>query len=495
MIQEVDRKGTEMIAQRLALLEQTRRHFFSRCFVGLGGIAFGSLLGEGNLVAATGDRKENPLAPRAPHYGSKAKRVIYLFMAGGPSQFETWLYRPELARFNGRPTPDSFLEGKRFAFMERFTKTKPKLLGPTRKFKQHGQAGTWVSEVFPQMATVVDQLSLVHSVVAENFNHAPAKLFCNTGSSRFGRPSMGAWLGYGLGSESKDLPAFVVLRSGSNDLMGGASIWGSGFLPTAYQGVEFLRSAVPIPNLASPKGVSPERQAARLSAIHDLNRAHEADYGDPEIRTRIASYEMAYRMQTSGPELMDLASEGQDTLDLYGATPGESSFANNCLLARRMIERDVRFVQLYHTGWDHHGNGSNNLNEKLDEVALATDRPCAALLKDLKQRGLLEDTLVIWGGEFGRTPMGEVRETVGRNHHIENFPMWFAGGGIKPGQNIGEVDELGFFVTKDKVEVHDVHATILHLLGLDHTKLTYRFQGRDFRLTDVGGHVIDKLLA
>ena len=484
-----------MITQRLALLEQTRRHFFSRCFVGLGGIAFGSLLGDSSLLAVTGDRKENPLAPRAPHFSPKAKRVIYLFMAGGPSQFETWLYRPELARLHGQPTPDSFLEGKRFAFMESFTKVKPKLLGPTRKFKQHGQSGTWVSEVFPHMATVVDQLSLVQSVVAQNFNHAPAKLFLNTGSSRFGRPSMGAWLGYGLGNESKDLPAFVVLRSGSNGLMGGVSIWGSGFLPTSYQGIEFLQSAVPIPNLASPKGISPERQAARLGAIHDLNRAHEADYSDPEIRTRIASYEMAYRMQTSGPELMDLSSEGQGILDSYGATPGESSFANNCLLARRMIERGVRFVQLYHTGWDHHGNVSNNLNEKLDEVALATDRPCAALIKDLEQRGLLQDTLVIWGGEFGRTPMGEVRETVGRNHHIENFPMWFAGGGIKPGQNIGEVDELGFFVTKDKVEVHDVHATILHLLGLDHTKLTYRFQGRDFRLTDVGGRVIDKLLA
>ncbi|MGI9427201.1 MAG: DUF1501 domain-containing protein [Bythopirellula sp.] len=483
-----------MFAQRLALLEQTRRHFFNRCFVGLGGIAVGSLLDDGRLLAGTRDRMRNPLAPRDPHFSPKAKRVIYLFMAGGPSQFETWLHRPELARLDGQPTPDSFLEGQRFAFMDRFTKTRPKLLGPTRKFKRHGESGTWVSEVFPHMAKVVDQLSLVHSVVTENFNHAPAKLFCNTGSSRFGRPSMGAWLGYGLGSESKDLPAFVVLHSGSLDVMGGNSNWGSGFLPTAYQGVEFLRSGVPIPNLASPQGLSPERQAARLSAIHDLNRAHEADVGDPEISTRIASYEMAYRMQTSGPELMDLASESQDTLDSYGATPGEPSFANNCLLARRMIERGVRFVQLYHTGWDHHGTPTNNLNEKLDEVSLATDRPCAALLKDLKQRGLLEDTLVIWGGEFGRTPMGEEQEALGRNHHIENFPMWFAGGGIKPGQTIGEVDELGFFVTKDRAEVHDVHATILRLLGLDHTKLTYRFQGFDFRLTDVGGRVIERLL-
>ena len=471
----------EMTTHGLQLLNQTRRHFFNRCFVGLANVALGQLLTDAR----------NPLALREPHYEPKVKRVIYLFMAGGPSQFETWLYRPELARLHGQPAPDSIMEGKRFAFMERFTKVKPKLLGPKRKFAQHGQSGTWVSEVFPHTATVVDDLALIHSVVTENFNHAPAKLFCNTGSTRFGRPSMGSWVGYGLGSESQDLPGFVVLRSGQEDLMGGAFMWSSGFLPSAYQGVEFLKSAVPIPNLSSPKGVSMTRQAAKLAAIQDLNRIHEQDYGDPEIATRIASYEMAYRMQTSGPELMDLSGESQTTLDLYGVTPGEPSYGTNCLLARRMIERGVRFVQLYHTGWDHHGN----LNEKIDEVALQTDRPTAALITDLKQRGLLEDTLVIWGGEFGRTPMAEIRESVGRNHHIENFPMWFAGGGIKPGQTIGEVDELGFFVTKDKVEVYDVQATILHLLGIDHTKLTYRYQGRDFRLTDIGGHVIEKLLA
>ncbi len=484
-----------MSIQRLQLLDQTRRHFFSQCFVGLGSIALGSLLSDGKLLAGATPQLENPLAPKPPHFRPMAKRVIYLFMAGGPSQFETWLYRPKLGELSGQPIPDSFLEGKRFAFMEDFTKTKPRLLGPTRGFQRHGQSGTWVSEVFPHMATMVDDLALVHSVATENFNHAPAKLFLNTGSTRFGHPSMGAWVSYGLGSESQDLPAFVVLRSGEQNLMGGAYIWGSGFLPTTYQGVEFLRSAVPIPNLASPKGVSMKRQAARLNAIRDLNLAHLAASGDPEISTRIASYEMAYRMQTSAPRLMDLGSESQETLDLYGSTPGESSFANNCLLARRMVERGVRFVQLYHTGWDHHGNRDNNLNERLDEVALATDRPCAALIKDLKRCGLLDDTLVIWGGEFGRTPMGEVRETIGRNHHIENFPMWFAGAGVKPGQTLGEVDELGFFVTKDKVEVHDVQATILHLLGLDHTKLTFRYQGRDFRLTDVGGHLIKKLLA
>ena len=481
--------------QQTSLRDRTRRHFFSQCFVGLGNIALGGLLSNGKLTASNVPRVENPLAPKAPHFTPKVKRVIYLFMAGAPSQFETWLYRPKLGELDGQPTPDSFLEGKRFAFMERFMKDKLKLLGPRRKFHQHGQSGTWVSEIFPHMAGVVDDLALVHSLTTENFNHAPAKLFFNTGSTRFGRPSMGAWLSYGLGSESQNLPAFVVLRSGERSLMGGANLWSSGFLPTTYQGVEFLRSADPIPNLSSPNGISMKRQTARLDAVRDLNLTRLADVGDPEISTRISSYEMAYRMQTSGPELMDLATESQATLDLYGAKPGEQSFANNCLLARRMIERGVRFVQLYQTGWDHHGNRQNNLNEKLDEVALTVDRPTAALIKDLKQRGLLEETLVIFGGEFGRTPMGEVRESVGRNHHIENFPMWFAGGGIKGGQTIGEVDELGFFITKDKVEVHDVQATILHLLGLDHEKLTFRYQGRDFRLTDVGGSVIKKLLA
>jgi hypothetical protein len=481
--------------QDIGLLDRTRRHFLSQCFVGLGNIALGSLLSSGKLMGANAPRVENPLAPKAPHFPPKVKRVIYLFMAGAPSQFETWLYRPKLSEYDGKPTPDSFLEGKRFAFMERFMKDKLKLLGPRRNFQQHGESGMWVSEIFPHMASVADDLALVHSLTTENFNHAPAKLFVNTGSTRFGRPSMGSWLSYGLGSESQDLPAFVVLRSGERSLMGGANLWSSGFLPTTYQGVEFLRSADPIPNLSSPKGMSAERQAARLDAVRDLNLARLADVGDPEISTRISSYEMAYRMQTSGPELMDLSRENQATLDLYGAKPGEQSFANNCLLARRMIERGVRFVQCYQTGWDHHGNRQNNLNEKLDEVALSVDRPAAALIKDLKQRGLLDETLVLFGGEFGRTPMGEVRESVGRNHHIDNFPMWFAGGGIKAGQTIGEVDELGFFITKDKVEVHDVQATILHLLGLDHKKLTFRYQGRDFRLTDVGGHVIQKLLA
>jgi hypothetical protein len=477
------------------LLHVTRRHFYSQCFVGLGGIALGGLMGGRSLGAQAGPDLRDPLAPRAPHFAPKVKRVVYLFMAGAPSQFETWLWRPKLKELDGKPTPDSFLEGKRFAFMERFTKERPMLLGPQREFRQHGQSGTWVSEVFPHMASIVDDLAFVHTLRTENFNHAPAKLVFNTGSTRFGRPSMGSWITYGLGSESQNLPAFVVLRSGEQNLMGGVNIWGSGFLPTTYQGVEFLRSADPIPNLSSPPGYSADRQAARVDAIRELNVARLAEVGDPEISTRIASYELAHRMQTSGPELMDLSTEGQATLDLYGAVPGESSFSNNCLIARRLLERGTRFVQLYHTGWDHHGNRANNLADKLDEVSLAVDRASAALVTDLKKRGLLDDTLVIWGGEFGRTPMGEIQELPGRNHHVENFPMWFAGGGIKAGQTIGEVDELGFFITKDPIEVHDVQATILHLLGLDHTKLTFRHQGRDFRLTDVGGRVIEKLLA
>ena len=477
-----------------SLLQRTRRHFFSQCGVGLGNIALGGLLSDQRLYAAP--KVDNPLEPKQPHFEPKVKRVIYLFMAGAPSQFETFLWRPKLAELDGKVPPDSFLEGKRFAFMERFTKEKPKLLGPQRKFAQHGQSGAWVSEIFPNIASIVDDVSFIHSMKTPNFNHAPAKLFFNTGSTRYGRPSMGSWVTYGLGSESKNLPAFVVLRTGERNLMGGTNIWGSGFLPTTYQGVEFLRAKDPIPNLSSPPGITPTRQGARLDAIRQLNLSHLAEVGDPEISTRISQYEMAHRMQTSGPELMDLSTEDQATLDMYGATPGsKATFANNCLIARRLIERGSRFVQLYHTGWDHHGNRLNNLAEKLDEVALDVDQASAALVRDLKQRGLLDDTLVVWGGEFGRTPMGEILESPGRNHHIENFPMWFAGGGVKPGQTIGEVDELGFFITKDPVEVHDVQATILHLLGLDHTKLTFKHQGRNFRLTDVGGRVIEKLLA
>ena len=476
------------------LLNSTRRQFFNQCFVGLGQMALGSYLG-GSAFGAKLPKVSNPLAPKAPHFTPKAKRVIYLFMAGGPSQFELFDYKEELQRYSGKEIPQSFLEGKRFAFMESFSKQVPKLLGTRREFKRHGESGQWVSECMPHTAQVVDDLSFVKTIKGENFNHAPAKIFANTGSPRFGRPSMGAWVTYGLGSESDQLPGFVVLQSGPRGPRGGALNWGSGFIPTSYQGVPFQGGGDPILNLSNPEGVTRQRQGQILETIRQLNLNHLDDTGDPEIATRIASYEMAFRMQTSGPELIDFSQESSKTLDMYGVEPGANSFANNCLLARRLVERGVRFVQLYHTDWDHHGGGGQNLNEALDNVTGQIDKPIAALIRDLKSHGLLEDTLVMWGGELGRTPMGELRETVGRNHHIDAFPMWFAGGGVRPGQVVGETDELGFNAVEDGVTVHDVQATVLHLLGLDHENLTFKFQGRDFRLTDVGGNVIHKLLA
>jgi hypothetical protein len=478
------------------LLQQTRRHFFRDCAVGLGSMALVSLLNDGRAAA---DTFPNPLAPRQPHFAPRAKAVIYLFMAGAPSQLELFDYKPELVRLDGQPIPDSFIKGKRFAFMDTFTKEHPKCLGTRRKFARHGQSGTYVSECLPHLAGVVDDLAVVRSVQTDVFNHAPAKFFMNTGSAQTGRPSMGAWVTYGIGSASQSLPGFVVLQSGPRGPRGGAPLWGSGFLPTAYQGVPFRSSGEPILDLASPRGVTPTRQKQVLDAVRDLNAVRLADTGDPEISTRIASYEMAYRMQSSAPELMDLSGETKQTLDMYGAEPGKPTFANNCLLARRLVERGVRFVQLYHTDWDHHGGQGANLRDSLDHVCKEIDRPAAALVRDLKRRGLLDDTLVLWGGEFGRTPMGEVRDVggrdIGRNHHIEAFTVWMAGGGVKPGVNLGATDELGYTAIDDKIHVHDLQATVLHLLGLDHKRLTFRFQGRDFRLTDVRGEVVTKLLA
>jgi hypothetical protein len=475
------------------LLLQTRRHFFRDCALGLGSMALASLLNEGRASAAA--PLADPLAPKKGHFPAGAKSVIFLFMAGGPSQLDLFDYKPKLSALHGKPIPDEFIKGKRFAFMDTFAKKVPQLLATRRKFARHGRAGTWVSECLPHTAGIVDDIAVVRSLQTNVFNHAPAKLFLNTGSPQFGRPSMGAWATYGIGSVARDLPGFVVLQSGPRGPRGGAPLWGSGFLPTAYQGVPFRSGGEPILNLTSPPGVSPGRQRQALDAIKELNEARLADTGDPEIATRIASYEMAYRMQTSAPELIDVAGETKRTLDLYGAEPGKPSFANNCLLARRLVERGVRFVQLYHTDWDHHGSGAENLTRGLDRVCREVDQPCAALIRDLKARGLLDSTLVIWGGEFGRTPMGEVRDTVGRNHHIDAYAMWLAGGGVKPGLNLGASDELGFAAVEDRVHVHDLQATVLHLLGLDHTKLTFRFQGRDFRLTDVHGEVVKKLLA
>jgi hypothetical protein len=491
------------------LREKTRRHFFVDCGIGLGAIALESLLGEGRPAGASEpdraglprqdaaralSRAGNPMAVRPGHYPARAQSVIYLFMAGGPSQLELFDYKPRLQQYSGQPIPDSFIHGRRFAFMDIFTKEHPKLLGTVRPFAQHGQSGAWVSALLPHMSQVADDLAFVKSVATDVFNHAPAKLFVNTGAAQFGRPSMGAWITYGIGSESVGLPGFVVLQSGPRGPRGGAVNWGSGFLPSAYQGVPLRAGAEPILNLNTPRGVSAKRQRRTIEAIMALDSAHFDAIADPEIATRITAYETAFRMQTTAPELIDLRSETAATLAMYGVEPGEPSFASNCLLARRLVERGVRFVQLYHTDWDHHGVPGQTLTGDLDKVCRDVDQPCAALIKDLKCRGLLDSTLVIWGGEFGRTPMGEVRETIGRNHHIDAMTVWLAGGGTKPGVTVGETDEFGFAPIADRVHVHDLQATLLHLLGLDHTRLTFRFQGRDFRLTDVGGQVVTKLL-
>jgi len=449
------------------------------------------MFGRTTLFGADGEPVSKGVL-RSPHHAPKAKNVIFLFMAGGPSQLELFDYKPKLVELNNKPIPQSFIEGKRFAFMDSSHSTN--LLGTRREFKRHGQSGAYVSDLFPYTAKIVDDISIVKSCQATLFNHAPAKLFMNTGSGQFGRPSMGAWVNYGLGSESNDLPGFVVLQSGPRGPRGGAVNWGAGFLPTTHQGVPLRSGADPILNLSSPAGISPEKQRQTVDAIRDLNLRRAVATGDAEIHTRIAAYEMACRMQVSAPELTDLSKESDATMALYGADRTTPSFARNCLLARRLVERGVRFVQLYHTNWDSHGGPGENLEGDFQKLCREVDQGQAALVQDLKARGLLKDTLVVWGGEFGRTPMGETRDTTGRNHHIDAFTMWFAGGGTKAGAVIGETDELGFNAIEDNAHVHDIHATMLHLLGIDHTKLTFRFQGRDFRLTDVHGHIMKKLL-
>ena len=455
----------------------SRRWFLGECGVGLGSIALSQLM----MADQT-----NPLAPRKPHFTPKAKRVIFLFMAGAPSHLELFDNKPALAKFNGTLPPPELLEGYRAAFID----PKSTLLGPKFKFANYGQSGAELSELLPHLSEVADELTIVKGMHTDAFNHAPGQIMMNTGSQMFGRPSMGSWATYGLGSESKNLPGYVVFSSGSKGPSGGSSNWGSGFLPTVHQGVMFRGGSEPVLYLGNPEGVDRSLQKDSLSTINQLNQRRLETVGDPEIATRISSYEMAFRMQDHAPEVMDLSKESQDTLDLYGAKPGESSFANNCLLARRLVERGVRFVQLFHEAWDQHGNLVNGLKKNCRD----TDQAAAALIKDLKQRGMLEDTLVIWGGEFGRTPMVQGGND-GRDHHPNAFTMWMGGGGTKPGVSYGESDELGFNVIKDGVHVHDLHATILHLLGFDHTKLTYRFQGRDFRLTDVHGHVVKPLVA
>ncbi len=454
-------------------LHPTRRHFLSRCGLGVGSMALGSLMA-----------REDALVPKQTHFPAKAKNVIFLFMAGGPSQLDMFAHKPELQKRNGQPIPESFTKGKRFAFMDSSHRTD--LLATKFNFRQHGQSGVWVNDLLPHTASIVDDLAFIHTCKTDLFNHAPAKFYMNTGSGLFGRPSMGAWITYGLGSECDNLPGFMVLQSGPRGPRGGAVLWSSGVLPTTYQGVPLRNSGDPIVNLSSPQDIDAKQQRQVVDAVRELNLKHLAATGDPEITTRINAYEMAFRMQTSAPELMDIRGESKATLDLYGIKDEkETTFARNCLLARRLVERGVRFVQLYDTNWDHHGGPSENLETHMPLKCADIDQASAALVKDLKARGLLDDTIVIWGGEFGRTPMGEVRESTGRNHHIDAFTMWFAGGGFKPGVQYGETDEFGFGAVENPAHVHDIHATLLHQLGLDHEQLTFRSQGLDFRLTGV----------
>jgi hypothetical protein len=472
----------------------TRRHFFEQASFGIGGLALASLIDD--VVLAGGQTATGFAdAAAAKQFPAKAKRVIYLFMAGAPSQIDLFDPKPALTKHDGQDIPDEFVKGERFAFI----KGKPKLLASPFQFRSYGQSGAQISELLPNLAKVADDITIIRSMRTTQFNHAPAQIFMNTGHQVIGRPSLGAWLSYGLGSENSDLPAFVVLLSGENNPDGGKSCWGSGFLPTVHQGVEFRSSGEPVLFVSNPEGVGAGVRNRSVEAVNDLNRLNQVSVGDPEIATRIAAYELAYRMQTSVPELTDLSKEPPAIHQMYGTEPGRASFANNCLLARRLIERGVRFVQLYHRGWDTHGASfGEDIVEKLPHLCRQTDGPIYALLTDLKQRGLLDDTLVVWGGEFGRTPMNEARngsKFLGRDHHPRAFTMWLAGGGTRRGLTIGQTDDLGYNVVEDPVDVHDLHATMLRLLGIDHEKLTYRFQGRDFRLTDVHGNVVDKLLA
>jgi uncharacterized protein (DUF1501 family) len=468
----------------------TRRHFFQDCGVGLGKIALAGLLTDSLAGRASAARRGDPLAPRKPHFAPKAKRVIHLFMAGAPSHLDLFDPKPALAKLEGKPLPPSVIMGQRYAFI----RPDAAVMGPRFKFRKAGKCGADLAEVLPQLAKVADDLCIVRSVHTDQFNHAPAQIFFNTGFPQPGRPSLGSWVLYGLGAETKDLPAFVVMSTGSG-ISGGSANWSSGFLPTVYSGVRLRNQGAPILNVTSPKGVDARLQRDSLDLAGALNKKRLGEVGDPEIATRIASYEMAFRLQTSAPELMDLRKETKETLALYGADPDKPSFARACLLARRMIERGVRFVNIYHEGWDAHTDVTGNHKKNCGE----TDRGSAALITDLKRRGLLKDTLVIWGGEFGRTPMVETNpalgRSLGRDHHPQAYTMWLAGGGVKAGLTYGATDDLGFHVVKDPVHVHDLQATILHCLGFDHEKLTFRYRGRDFRLTDVHGRVVKDILA
>ena len=464
--------------------------------MGVGGYALHSLLAQDGYAASEGSAAPGVIGQRGIHHAPRAKNVIYIHLVGAPSHLDLYDRKPELQKRNGELCPDEFFVGKKLAFIRK----QPSLLGTPKEekfaFKKCGSSGMEISNLMPNLQGVADELCMIKTLHTDHFNHAPSQMFMLTGFPLFGRPSIGSWVNYGIGSDNSNLPGFVVLITGQV-LGAGNSAWGSGFLPTVHQGIEFRSQGDPVLFLSNPGGVTSEDRRQTVDAVKHLNQLRLADVGDPEIATRISQYEMAYRMQTSVPELMDISKESKEVHELYGTQPGKTSFANNCLLARRMVERGVRFVQLFDQGWDHHGSVFQNLPRKCSQV----DRPITALIKDLKRRGLLDETLVVWSAEFGRTPMAQgtsatgADQKTGRDHHKEAFSVWMAGGGTKGGAVVGETDPFGYAPVKDPVHVHDFNATILHLLGIDHERLTYRYQGRRFRLTDVHGHVVKGALA
>jgi len=469
----------------------TRRHFLKD--IGIGAIALSTFLNDGMQSKAAS--VVNPLAPKPPHFTPKAKRVVYLHMTGSPPNLDIFDYKPELIKRDGQDCPDTFLEGKRFAF----TSGVPKLMGTRREFAQYGKHGIWLSDAVPYFQRIADEMCVINSMHTDQFNHAPAELLVYTGSPRSGRPSMGSWVTYGLGSENDNLPGFVVLISNGVQPNGGRGSYGNGFLSSVYQGVQCRSKGDPILYTSDPIGMDRQMRRQSLDTLQRLNELQAHEMGHPETLTRIAQYELAFRMQMSVPEVMDISQEPEQVLESYGAQPGETSLANNCLLARRLIESGVRFVQLFDWGWDFHGTSANeDIRDGLTRKCATMDKPVAALINDLKDRGLLDETLIVWGGEFGRTPFREGRtaksQILGRDHFPDCYTMWMAGGGVKRGFAYGTTDELGFSIVENPVHVHDLQATILHLLGLNHQQLTYRFQGRDYRLTDVHGQVVHDII-
>ena len=503
----MDIKNIVKQAELNQAMHRSRRDFLTTTASGIGTAALASILAdEGLLNSASASELESPMTPKAPHFPAKAKSCIFLFMAGAPSQLDLFTPKPKLNELHGKPLPESMTENVRFAFIQKETAT---LKGTDRVFKKYGECGMDFSDYLPHLGTCADDLLMIRSLHTDQFNHHPAQLTMQCGRPMFGLPTMGSWLTYGLGSESKNLPGYVVLTSGRGS-SGGVTLWQSGFLPSSYAGVRFRGQGDPVLNLSNPDGIPPELQRKSLDTLREINQSQFSEVHDPEIQSRIASYELAFRMQASAPELMDLSGETKETLDMYGIDRKEDEggnyrgkqgttrqdFSRNCLLARRLVERGVRFINVIYASWDHHSNLDNELKYNSEVV----DQPIAALIKDLKQRGMLDETMVVWGGEFGRTPLGENRgngrvANTGRDHHPYSFTSLIAGGGVKSGQIYGETDEIGWGVTKDKVHVNDYHATMLHLFGMDHKKLTYRYQGLDHRLTAVGGNLIPEWIS